>query len=80
MQAFRNRHDSAVRNGNLRSATVTVEQVLAGIAGDLLGQQLVKQEYVFIGFIAFSTVALLFIVTEELLTEANEVPVMTVVT
>ena len=41
--------------------------------GDILGQELVKQELVFIGFIAFATVALLFLVTEELLTEANEV-------
>eukprot|EP00658_Telonema_sp_P-2_P024100 TRINITY_DN19667_c0_g2_i1.p1 TRINITY_DN19667_c0_g2~~TRINITY_DN19667_c0_g2_i1.p1 ORF type:complete len:176 (+),score=58.99 TRINITY_DN19667_c0_g2_i1:127-654(+) len=45
----------------------------AGVVGDIVGQQLVKQEYVFIGFIAFATVALLFLVTEELLTEANEV-------
>ena len=41
--------------------------------GDVLGQELVKQELVFIGFIAFATVALLFLVTQELLTEANEV-------
>jgi len=47
--------------------------VAMGVVGDILGQELIKQELLFIGFIAFAAVALLFLVTEELLTEANEV-------
>merc|ERR1712137_158164 len=47
--------------------------LLSGVAGNALGTILESNPDVFIGFIAFSIVALLFLVTQELLAEAQEV-------
>merc|ERR1719310_1426726 len=47
--------------------------LLMGALGFLLGHTLEQNPAVFIGFIAFSIVALLFLVTQELLAEAKEV-------
>ena len=49
-----------------------VGMVVAGVAGNLLGQQLMQQQLLFVGFIAFSTVALLFLVTQELLADGQQ--------
>lgn len=61
----------------LKHMTITlippVMLFLAGICGYLLGSSLESNPNVFIGFIAFCIVALLFLVTQELLTEAREV-------
>jgi len=47
--------------------------VLSGEAGHRLGRMCSENPEVFIGFISFSIVALLFLVTQELLVEAQEV-------
>lgn len=47
--------------------------MLSGIAGHELGTTLQESQGVFIGFIAFAIVAILFLVTQELLREAQEV-------
>merc|ERR1712087_459972 len=47
--------------------------VTAGVVGTHVGEQLKEQPAVFVGFIAFAIVALLFLVTQELLAEAREV-------
>mmetsp|Transcript_19308 Transcript_19308/g.42076 ORF Transcript_19308/g.42076 Transcript_19308/m.42076 type:complete len:413 (+) Transcript_19308:85-1323(+) len=46
--------------------------LLMGISGNVLGHLLSESPGVFIGFVAFSIVALLFLVTQELLAEAHE--------
>lgn len=46
---------------------------LSGVLGHSLGSMLERSPGLFIGFIAFAIVALLFLVTHELLTEAHEV-------
>jgi len=47
--------------------------MVAGAVGYYAGNVLEENQAVFIGFIAFSIVALLFLVTQELLTEAKEI-------
>merc|ERR1711972_359319 len=46
---------------------------LSGVLGNGIGGFLEQSPGLFIGFIAFAIVALLFLVTQELLTEAHEV-------
>lgn len=55
------------------AAVPPVALLLTGCTGHTLGMILEQSPDVFIGFIAFSIVALLFLVTQELLTEAREV-------
>jgi len=45
----------------------------AGVVGNHMGDALHENLAVFVGFIGFATVCLLFLVTQELLTEAHEV-------
>ncbi|CAK9056666.1 Hypothetical protein SCF082_LOCUS30517, partial [Durusdinium trenchii] len=47
--------------------------LLSGLGGNTLGFLFAEQPGTFVGFISFSIVALLFLVTQELLTEAQEV-------
>lgn len=47
--------------------------LLCGLAGQASGELLQDSSFLFTGFIAFSVVALLFLVTQELLAEAREV-------
>lgn len=47
--------------------------LIAGIAGTHVGEALRENQAIFVGFIGFSVVCLLFLVTQELLTEAREV-------
>eukprot|EP00930_Biecheleria_cincta_P063251 TRINITY_DN48768_c0_g1_i1.p1 TRINITY_DN48768_c0_g1~~TRINITY_DN48768_c0_g1_i1.p1 ORF type:complete len:415 (-),score=75.46 TRINITY_DN48768_c0_g1_i1:61-1305(-) len=47
--------------------------LVAGIAGTHVGEALRENQAVFVGFIGFSIVCLLFLVTQELLAEAREV-------
>ena len=44
----------------------------SGIVGREIGNSLQENQGVFIGFVAFSIVAILFLVTQELLREAQE--------
>eukprot|EP00657_Telonema_sp_P-1_P006698 TRINITY_DN2607_c0_g1_i1.p1 TRINITY_DN2607_c0_g1~~TRINITY_DN2607_c0_g1_i1.p1 ORF type:complete len:204 (+),score=43.63 TRINITY_DN2607_c0_g1_i1:112-723(+) len=74
--SFSNQVKSSVTSASHHFAIVLIPPlslVAAGIVGDLAGQELVDHQYLFIGFIGFATVAVLFLVTEELLSEANEV-------
>merc|ERR1740138_562273 len=47
--------------------------LIAGVAGNRAGRLLEENPGMFIGFISFSIVALLFLVTQELLREAQEI-------
>jgi zinc transporter ZupT len=58
------------------AATVALPPVMlfvTGALGSLIGKLLTSWAVVFIAFIAFAVVALLFLVTQELLTEAREI-------
>ena len=46
--------------------------LIAGVLGHFVGGLLEDSPLVFVGFIAFAVVALLFLVTQELLAEARE--------
>mmetsp|Transcript_16139 Transcript_16139/g.42645 ORF Transcript_16139/g.42645 Transcript_16139/m.42645 type:complete len:93 (+) Transcript_16139:1-279(+) len=45
---------------------------LAGILGDIIGTAMKSNPELFVGFISFAIVALIFLVTQELLVEARE--------
>lgn len=47
--------------------------LMAGLAGNTLGIMFAERPATFVAFISFAIVALLFLVTQELLTEAQEV-------
>lgn len=74
--SFSARIKQHTRENSLMHACVTslppLLIVLAAILGHEIGSALQNQQVVFIGFIAFSIVAILFLVTQELLREAQE--------
>jgi len=67
---------NATQSYTRRAAVVALPPfmlLIAGIAGTHVGEALREIPAVFVGFIGFSIVCLLFLVTQELLTEAREV-------
>jgi zinc transporter ZupT len=66
---------STVQNALLQFALISLPPVIlffAGMLGAYAGSLLTANQSLFIGFIAFSLVALLFMITQELIVEAHE--------
>jgi zinc transporter ZupT len=67
---------NSTRSKLKHAATVALPPVMlfvTGALGSFIGKLLTSWQVVFIAFIAFAVVALLFLVTQELLTEAREI-------